>query len=210
MTTKMAYYSKKYDRKGDNVSGKTYCSHTCKGKGLRKGKDSACDQCGVPIYINTEGLREYKNHFCSHSCGTRYKNIHGVVKIRSRSKLEKWVETKLLEKYHTLDILFNNRTKIKAELDIYIPALNLAFELNRPYHYKPIWGDEALYKTQERDKLKCQRCIDSKIELHTLNTSDQGYFKESTCAQYLDVISKIIDDHLTHNSLTDTPLISRV
>ena len=33
---------------------------------------------------------------------------------------------------------------INSELDVYVPSLNLAFELNGIFHYEPIYGEKKL------------------------------------------------------------------
>ena len=85
---------------------------------------------------------------------------------------------------------------IDAELDIYIPSLNLAFELNGIFHYEPIFGEKKLNSTKNNDKRKFQACLEKNIELCIIDTSTQKYFKENTSKIYLDIILKITDNKL--------------
>ena len=85
---------------------------------------------------------------------------------------------------------------IDAELDIYIPSLNLAFELNGIFHYEPIFGEKKLNSTKNNDKRKFQACLEKNIELCIIDTSTQKYFKENTSNIYLDIILKITDNKL--------------
>jgi len=48
--------------------------------------------------------------------------------------------------YPDLVIHFNKKDAINSELDIYIPSLKLAFELNGIFHYEPIFGKENFLK----------------------------------------------------------------
>lgn len=77
-------------------------------------------------------------------------------------------------------------------LDIYIPSLKLAFELNGIFHYKPIFGNDKLTKTQNNDNKKLQACLEQNIELCVIDVSSQKYFKQNTSQKYLDIIIDII------------------
>lgn len=64
---------------------------------------------------------------------------------------------------------------LKLELDIYLPALNLAFEYQGEQHFHPIeaWGgEEALKKVQERDKRKAEICKKVGVKLITVSYTD--------------------------------------
>ena len=132
-----------------------------------------------------------KNLFCSHSCAAKYNNTHKTKGCR-RSKLEIWLEQKLKEKY-SFEILFNEKNIINSELDIYIPHLKLAFELNGIFHYEPIFGKEKLSQIQNNDNRKFQACLEHDIELCIIDTSQQKYFKEKTSLKYLNIICNIIE-----------------
>ena len=96
---------------------------------------------------------KFPNSFCSSTCSGTYNSAHKKFGTR-RSKLEKWLEEKLIMSYPSLEFHFNRKDTIYAELDIYIPTLNLAFELNGIFHYEPIFGDKKLQSTQTNDKRK--------------------------------------------------------
>lgn len=132
------------------------------------------------------------NSFCSSSCAASYNNKHKT-KGNRRSKLEIYIQSELTKLYPNLDILYNNKKIINSELDIYIPSLKLAFELNGIFHYEPIYGDEKLQKIQNNDNRKFQACLEHQIELCIIDTSSQKYFKESTSKKFLDIISLIIE-----------------
>lgn len=132
------------------------------------------------------------NHFCSRSCAATYNNTHKKYGTRI-SKLEKWLQTELTKLYPNLEILYNNKEIINSELDIYIPTLKLAFELNGVFHYEPIFGESKLNQIQNNDQRKFQACLEKGIELCIIDTSQQKYFKEKTSKKYLNIVTKIIN-----------------
>lgn len=98
--------------------------------------------------------------------------------------------------FPNLDTKYNQKDAINSELDIYVPSLNLAFELNGIFHYEPIYGKDKLTSTKNNDGRKFQACLEKKIELVIIDTSGQKYFKEKTSQKYLDIIEQIINQKL--------------
>jgi len=137
----------------------------------------------------------YKNNFCSLSCSAIYNNKNKKHGTR-RSKLEVWLEKQLILLYPNLDIHFNRKDTIGSELDIYIPSINLAIELNGIFHYEPIFGNDKLNQIQENDISKSKACIDNEIDLCIIDTSGQKYFKPKTSQKYLNIIIKIFKERL--------------
>ena len=103
-----------------------------------------------------------------------------------------WLEQKLTILHPTLEFHFNKTDAINAELDIYIPSLKLAFELNGIFHYEPIFGKEKLKLSQNNDQRKFQACLEKNIELCVIDTSHQKYFKEQSSQKFLDIIKQTI------------------
>jgi len=71
------------------------------------------------------------------------------------SKLEKYIRDKLTKdnyviEYHKKGIVPNSN----LEVDIYLPELGTAIEIDGPSHFLPIWGEEALRKTIKSDNEK--------------------------------------------------------
>jgi hypothetical protein len=106
--------------------------------------------------------------------------------------LEKWLEIQLGIKYPQLKIQYNERETISGELDIYIPSLKLAFELNGIFHYEDIFGQ--LERTQNNDKRKFAACSEKGIGLCIIDTSRQRYFKEKSSQEFLNIITNIINN----------------
>lgn len=144
---------------------------------------------------HAEYKRQPNKHFCSLSCKTTWQNTHKITGYR-RSKLEIWIEQQLKKLYPNLDLDFNNYKAINSELDIYIPSLSLAFELNGIVHYEPIYGKETLERMRNNDGRKFQACLENKIELAIIDTSAMSNFKERKARKYLDIITEIINNKI--------------
>jgi hypothetical protein len=143
------------------------------------------------IKSNSE-IKKHSNHFCCKSCAATYNNKNKQTGTR-RSKLEVWLEEKLISIYPNLDIHFNRKDTIGSELDIYIPSMNLAFEMNGIFHYEPIFGQDKLEQIQNNDSNKFQKCQEKNISLCLIDTSGQKRFTEKSSQKYLDIITQIID-----------------
>ncbi len=172
-----------------------YCSAKCSNTEKATLKIFSCKNCNKSIRRNPKDIQKYRNFFCSSSCSATYNNKHKVKGTR-RSKLEFWLELKLKLNFPDLIFYFNETTHAGFELDIYIPNLNLAFELNGIFHYEPIYGINKLQSIQRNDLSKSKICHDLKIDLCIINTCSQRYFTEKSSKQYLDIITNIITERL--------------
>jgi len=179
-----------------------FCSRSCYGKFNNKGFVTTCGQCKIKIIKKAKELRKSKSKrfFCCQSCAATYNNMHKTKGTRC-SKLEKWLQQKLPEKYKSLNFCFNQKDAIESELDIYIPSLKLAFELNGIYHYEPIHGIDKLQKVQFNDNRKFQECLKRDIELCIIDSSGLLYFKEQNAQKYLDIVCSIINQNISRIKL---------
>ena len=167
------------------------CSRKCASALRNKSEQKTCIQC-----CNIYNTKYPHQKFCSQSCSATYRNTHKTHGIR-RSKLEIWVEQRLTEIYPNLEFHFNRKDTINSELDIYIPSIQLAFELNGIFHYEPIFSESQLLKCQTNDNRKMQACYERNIELCVIDTSSQKYFKPASSQKYLDIIVNIINSKIT-------------
>lgn len=193
-STKKAKSLYHYNREGV----KYYCSPECRfaARGRSKILSVKCTNCGKVFKPSTKKDKRCKssNRFCCHSCAATYNNKHKTTGNR-RSKLEKWLEEKLSTLYPNLEIKYCDKTAINSELDIYIPSLKLAFELNGIYHYEPIHSQNKLEQIQRNDANKFQLCQENNISLCVIDTSQQKYVTEKYSIKYLDIITKIIEQN---------------
>lgn len=173
----------------------TYCSKECQifARGRKIPLDVNCLCCNKEFKKQGRRAEKSPNHFCSRSCSVTFNNqnkTHG----NRRSKLEIWLETELPKLYPNLEFHFNRKDAINSELDIYIPELKLAFELNGIFHYEPIYGPEKLSQIQNNDNRKLQACAENGIAFCIIDTSQQTHFTEKSSVKYLTIITKTIND----------------
>lgn len=172
-----------------------FCSPKCLHDHITTKKKVVCANCGKIFEKLPNQIKKSKNNFCSRSCNVSYNNTHKTKGIR-RSKLEKYVENELIKLFPELDMHFNRKDSINSELDIYIPSLKLAFELNGIFHYEPIYGENKLNQIQNNDNRKYQACLERNIELCLIDISGQINFNKKSSQRYLNIIVRIINNKL--------------
>jgi hypothetical protein len=172
----------------------TYCSVKC--QQTPRPVALKCSYCGKEITIAPNRTSKAKLHFCSNACTGKYYSEHKTWGNK-RSKLEMWLEPELRALYPALDIHFNRNDTINSELDIYIPSLKLAFELNGAFHYEPIYSQEQLQKIQNNDARKFQACLEQEIELCVINNTSIRYFTPRQGYEFLNIITDIINKKTT-------------
>lgn len=177
---------------------KNFCSKQCMTEyGIKSAYlSTTCKKCGkdiVKLLCQTSKLSE--NYFCNSSCAAIYNNANKTTGY-TVSKIEKYLQVELKILYPYLVFLFNDKTIIKSELDIYLPDYKLAFELNGIVHYEPIYGKEKLDQIQNNDNRKFQACLELGIELAIIDTSSIRHFKPKKAKKYLTIITDIINNKI--------------
>ncbi len=172
-----------------------YCSNLCSiAATITTRKLINCKNCNKEVTKTLHEIKTSKNQFCSQSCAATYNNKHKKYGIR-RSKLEKLIEQELNIIYPYIKIDYNKKDKINSELDIYIPSLNIAIELNGIFHYKPIYGLEKFNKIIINDINKIKECNKNNIKLYTIDTSTHSRVNKKTSIKYINKIVGIIYSH---------------
>ena len=190
--SKNRYYAARYRLKKLNQN--YYCSKKCRYLSIGREEPIVvnCLTCNKEFKKLAYQLKKYPNSFCSSSCSATYNNKNKTHGTR-RSKLEIYLEEELKSKYNDLDIHFNRKDTINSELDIYIPSMKLAFELNGIFHYEPIYGDKKLNQIQNNDTRKFQACLEKGIEMCIIDVSSLSYFKPANAKKFLDIVCGLID-----------------
>jgi len=162
-----------------------------------------CKNCLIVFLKSYNETKRYTNNYCTRSCAAIYNNkykTHGG----NVSKLEMYLQKELITQnnnksymlhHNKLLLEFNNRIICNGyELDIYIPTLKLAFEINGIFHYKPIFGQDKLNNIIRKDILKNTMCKENGITLITIKDTSHTF-----SVKYGDIIFKIIDHHIHHH-----------
>lgn len=153
-----------------NSGVRDYCTKKCAVDSLKRRVECVCTNCNSSFTRRQAASQRPKHLFCSRSCSATYNNTHKTRGINI-SKLEVWLQQKLQIIYPNTDIHYNRKDAIDSELDIFIPTLNLAFEINGIFHYEPVYGEERLKKSINNDEKKMQACLERGIELCVINTT---------------------------------------
>ena len=165
-----------------------FCSDVCK---INANKKYVCICKGCNVSFNSE-----RSHakFCSNSCKSINLNLSSYAHKaggRSRSKIELYLEERLTKDFPNIIFNFNDKTTIGIELDIYIPQLKIAVELNGIVHYEPIYGESTLNRVQNNDKRKMLSCAELGIELIVINMGRKGLSKSQREEIYNEIHSII-------------------
>lgn len=186
--------------KSQIVSGNIFCNSKCSGifnaetirNKLQKQVKRKCENCNLEISVTQSSLfnREtrlyHKHKFCSRKCNGIYLanqklGIHDPSNTytKNRSSLEEFLEEKIRRNLPYLEIDLNNRSLIDGyELDIYIPEIKLAIEVNGICHFKKVYKNQKLEKMQQKDKYKIEKCKKLGIELIVIPFIKRLYLKE--------------------------------
>lgn len=165
-----------------------YCSSKCKFNSKRK-YEHICIGCSV-VFLSTEKDAKY----CSSSCRSINLKLSSYAHKsggKSRSQIEIFIEENLNKDFPNIKFIYNDKETIGSELDVYIPELKIAIEINGIVHYEPIYGEEKLIKTQNRDKQKMINCYSLGIELIVIPLGKKGLSKQKTQEIYNEIYSII-------------------
>lgn len=187
-------------RKDGRRENPKYCSKACYSLCFNLTVKVPCGHCGAQVVRQRRYITLSKSGhvFCDRSCSASYNNTHKTVGYR-RSKLEIWLESQIPSLFPDLEFTFNKKDAIDSELDIYLPSLKLAFELNGIYHYEPIYGSDKLDQIKNNDHRKFQACTERGIELCIVDTSSHTYVTPKTSQKYLTIISSVINQRLSRD-----------
>jgi len=176
-----------------NPNWNFYCSRKCRGlnQSLTKTFLTNCKTCGnnllVKNSVKTKAIKNGnngENYFCNTSCAGKYNTTHKTKGIR-RSKLEVYCYNRIINDFPQLLVNKPNELINYYELDIYIPFINLAFELQGIFHREPIYGQVKLESILARDLSKSNMCKWAGINLYAIQDT-MAHFTEKKAEEFFD------------------------
>jgi very-short-patch-repair endonuclease len=110
---------------------------------------------------------------------------------KTGSKLEKFLLKKLLQSgyrvdFHKEQILSNT----KLQIDLFLPTMNIAIEVDGPSHFLPVWGEDALEKNKKYDEKKTGLIIGKGLSLIRIKQL-KDYSKTRALLVYSNLLSAI-------------------
>ena len=81
--------------------------------------------------------------------------------------------------FKKLEVLPNDRKAVGRELDIYLPTLKVALEIDGIFHTRPVFSEASFEKTKLNDAKKTKLCEDADIKLFriTLPEDSRKYYE---------------------------------
>ena len=153
-----------------------FCGKQCANKAAEKRYKTTvikCDFCGKEVKRPPSAIAKHPLQFCSLACSMRYNNKHKRTGKTNKSAGEGYLASLISADFPGLVIERNDRSILPSglEVDLLIRSLNLAIELNGPFHYFPIFGDAKLADTQNADIRKQNEIHEIGFRLITINAS---------------------------------------
>ena len=121
----------------------------------------------------------------------------------NNSKLEKFILTQLLKDGYRVDFHKEQMlSNTKLQVDLFLPTINLAIEIDGPSHFAPIWGQDALTKNQKYDEKKNGLLIGKGLSLIRIKQT-KDFSKTRANIIYTKLLNLLINKTYTNNSITE-------
>lgn len=174
---------------------RVYCSRACTALSKINRVTIKCNQCGIEKQQIPSHVKS--TNFCNSSCKSKY-----FIKLRKgfkKSFAEIFLLNLIKTDFNNLTIFDNVRSILPSglEIDIFIPDVNLAIELNGPCHYFNIYGADTLNKVQNRDLIKQTEIQQLGFKFIVLNISMiscRTKLKKFLLDQYINNIKPILSN----------------
>lgn len=141
-----------------------------------------CQICNYEFYV----LPCFNNRIlCSKKCQLKFRAIKGAQGNKSISKPQLIIYEFLKEIFN--DAILCDVSILKfQEIDIFIPSLNLAIEVQGRVHYEPIFGLKTFQRVQKNDKTKRTLLKNKNIMLLEIKVERES--KESLILKTLEIL----------------------
>lgn len=123
----------------------------------------------------------------------RLNAAHAAIRNSSKvgSKLEHEILNLLIQdgykvEFHKEQLLSNT----KLQIDLFLPTINIAIEVDGPSHFLPVWGDDVLSKNQKYDKKKTGLILGKGLKLIRIKQT-HDFSKARSLAVYHKLINAI-------------------
>lgn len=163
------------------------------------------DKIGLGVYSSWESMdqktkekrkkksKELWNNLSDDQKQLMFDSAHRAIRQSSKygSKLEKFILTELLAigykvDFHKEQILSNT----KLQIDLFLPSLNTAIEIDGPSHYEAVWGDDALAKNKKYDSKKTSLILGKGMRL--IRIKQTGDFSTTRAKLVLDKLQETL------------------
>lgn len=118
-----------------------------------------------------------------------------AVRVASKtgSKLEKFLLTALIKDGMKVDF-HKEQTLLttKLQIDLFLPSINVAIEVDGPSHFEPVWGDQALQRNISYDTKKQGLILGKGLALIRIKQNKD--FSKARAHVIYDELKKIIDN----------------
>jgi len=137
----------------------------------------------------------------------RFNKANQAVRETSKtgSKLEKYLHNGLLNNGYRTEQHKENILNTKLHIDLFLPTISVAIEVDGPSHFEPVWGEEALKRAQAYDNKKTGILIGKGIKLIRIKQK-KDFSKaraELILQNLIDAINRIQDKGETYIEIGD-------
>jgi len=204
---------KKEAQKNALASGRI--EHPTKGK---KRPDSVKQKIGLSVLESWENLDSQTIEARKHKARLNWekktedeknnilKQANDAVRLAGKtgSKLEKFLLSELIKLGYSVE--FHKEQSIlntKLQIDLFVPILNTAIEVDGPSHFEPVWGDDALKRNKKYDNKKTGLIIGKGLFLIRIKqTKDFSKSRSSIIlSELLQTLENIKNNNITNNKV---------
>lgn len=124
----------------------------------------------------------------------RFEKANQAVRTSSKtgSKLEKFLHSGLLNNGYRVEPQKKNILNTNLHIDLFLPELSIAIEVDGPSHFSPVWGENALKRAQRYDQKKNGILIGKGIKV--IRVQQKKDFSNSRSEKILKKLIKSIEE----------------